>query len=425
VKVAAALLLALATAAPLAAQPQEVLADIRVHGNVLTPEDQIRRLAGAKIGDPVTVGTVDEIRGRLKDSGTFRDVQVLKRYASIADPTRILIVIVVDEGAVAIRMTGDPASPTQIVKRRWPRILIFPILDAEDGYGLSYGMQFGMAEKLGSDSRVSFPLTWGGERRAAAELDKQFTRGPLTRIMGGASLSQRRNPFFDARDRRRRVWLRAERQLGRYLRIGASGGRQNVTFGGVAHRVTHGGADVTFDTRIDTVVPRNAVFVRAGVERLSFGQGSVTPEVGGAAAIRHELDARGYIGLLGQLSLAVRALRTASDRRLPAYEQSLLGGMANLRGFHAGSAAGDRLAAASLELVLPLTSPVRVGRFGVTAFVDAGSVYPVGERLRDQDLKRGIGGAVWFSAAMVRFSVGVAHGIGATTRVHAGGRVLF
>ena len=48
---------------------------------------------------------------------------MLKRFASIADPSEILIVIIVDEGAVHIEMTGDQALPTKVVQNRGPRLL--------------------------------------------------------------------------------------------------------------------------------------------------------------------------------------------------------------------------------------------------------------------------------------------------------------
>ena len=59
------------------------------------------------------------------------------------------------------------------------------------------------------------------------------------------------------------------------------------------------------------------------------------------------------------------------------------------------------------------------------AFVDAGAVYDHGEHLADRPLMRGAGGTVWLSAAFFRISFAVARGIGATTRVHVGGSVLF
>ena len=121
----------------------------------------------------------------------------------------------------------------------------------------------------------------------------------------------------------------------------------------------------------------------------------------------------------------MRALREDSDRPLPPYLRPLLGGMANLRGFRAGSAVGDTLVAGSAELRLPLTSPLSIGKLGVSAFVDTGAAYDKGQRLGDQRLERGAGGSVWFAAAFVRLNLAVAHGIGASTRVHFGTSLTF
>jgi hemolysin activation/secretion protein len=138
-----------------------------------------------------------------------------------------------------------------------------------------------------------------------------------------------------------------------------------------------------------------------------------------------QLDGRAYVGVFGQTVLAVRAMRDAADAPLPLYAKAILGGMANLRGFRAGSAVGDTLVAGSAELLVPITSPLDIGRVGVSAFVDTGTAYDHGARFSDQTLKRGVGGSVWFSAAFLRLSIAVAHGIGATTRVHVGGTVTF
>jgi len=74
---------------------------------------------------------------------------------------------------------------------------------------------------------------------------------------------------------------------------------------------------------------------------------------------------------------------------------------------------------------VPLTSPLDIGKIGVNAFVDTGTVYDKGGRLADQTFKRGFGGGVWLSAAIVRINFAVAHGIGGTTRVHVGGSLSF
>ena len=67
---------------------------------------------------------------------------------------------------------------------------------------------------------------------------------------------------------------------------------------------------------------------------------------------------------------------------------------------------------------------MKLGKFGVSAFCDWGGLRP-GPALRDQPIYKGAGGSVWFTAAFVRVNVAVAHGIGASTRVHFSGTVGF
>ena len=399
-----------------AAQPRETITAIQIQGNTATSDEEVRRLADVRVGMPLEAQTVDEVAARLRATKRFEAVEVRKRFASIADPSQIVLVIVVDEGPVHIEMTGDPDQPTRVVRTRRPNILFLPVLNAEDGYGLTYGARFALADPAGRNSRLSFPLTWGGTKEAAAELDKTFVRGPLDRLVAGGSISRRTNPFFEEHDDRARVWVRGERELIRAVRVGATAGFQRVSFFEARDRFTHAGADVVLDTRLDPFLPRNAVYARAAWDHFNV-------EPGGAA--RTELDARGYIGLIGQNILAVRALRTDSSRPLPAYLQPLLGGMANLRGFKAGDATGDTLVAASAELMVPLTSPLNVGKIGVSVFADRGTVYDKGERFADQTMREGYGGSVWFTAAFLRLTLAVAHGRGASTRVHVGGSASF
>ena len=58
-------------------------------------------------------------------------------------------------------------------------------------------------------------------------------------------------------------------------------------------------------------------------------------------------------------------------------------------------------------------------------FIDVGSVYDKGQRLRDQKLKRGVGGGVWATAPLFRISLMVARGLGSGTRVHFGAGLMF
>jgi outer membrane protein assembly factor BamA len=201
------------------------------------------------------------------------------------------------------------------------------------------------------------------------------------------------------------------------VRAGGTLGWQHVAFGGDRDTLTSVGADVAFDTRIDPVLPRNAVYARASWERVRFSSGGATN--------RSRLEGNAYVGVIRQTVLAVRVVREDADHPLPQYLASLLGGWSSLRGFKAGSFAGDTMVAGSAELRIPLSSPLDIGKVGVSVFVDAGAAYDKGEHFRDQALARGIGGSVWLAAAVFRMSLSVAHGRGATTRVNFGGGFTF
>ncbi len=401
-------------------QTAEVITEIRVHGNHVTPDDDVIKIAAVTIGAPFTATTISEITARLKDAKKFETIQVLKRFASIEDPSKIVVVIIVNEGAVRIEMgiTGQP----KVVKRTWWRNLMYlPILNGEDGYGFTYGVRVAYPNIAGKQSRLSFPLTWGGFKRAGVELDRTFARGPLTRIEFGAAIQSKRNPAFDDDDYRKRVWARAEKALGP-VRFGGTGGWQRVEFGAGRDDFSSIGGDVTFDTRLDPVLPRNAVYASASIERLFFSSASSNPN---KTIDRVRLDGRGYLGLIGQSVLVVRALRENASDPQPPYLQSLLGGWSSLRGFAAGAFFGDTMVSGSMELRLPITSPLSFAKLGLSAFVDTGTTYGTGERFSDQTLHTGIGGAVWITITAFRMGVSVAHGLGATTRANFGASLTF
>jgi Omp85 superfamily domain len=399
------------------AQPPEVVSEVRIQGNVATPDDEILRLAGVTIGMPVGPDTVSTVADRLRTTRRFDRVEVLKRYASIADPSRIVLVLLIDEGPVSIEKTGDPSRPTRVVRKRRPNLLFLPVLSGEDGYGVTYGVRIATPDAVGPDSRLSFPATWGGEKRLGAEIEKRFAQGPVTRIEGGGSISRKTNPFFQADDDREALWIRGERELTPSLRIGASTRMQEVSFLGATDRVVQAGADAVVDTRLDPWLARNAVYVRAAWDHLAFQRGE--------GSNRFQIDAQGHAGVFGQAILVGRVLRDGADGPLPDYLKPIFGGQANVRGFRAGTAVGDTLMAGSLELRWPLTSPLRIGKMGVSGFVDAGTVYDNGAHLGDRRLERGVGGGVWFAATFLRLNVVLAHGVGASTRVHVAGNVTF
>jgi outer membrane protein assembly factor BamA len=408
------LLLALAGQADLAAaaQPAEVIADVRVHGNAAIAEDEVLRLADVEIGSPFTADTTAAVEKRLRASGKFRNVEVLKRFASIADASKIVVVIVVDEGDVKIEWDRDSGAPPRTVRRRGLPLMFLPVLNVEDGYGWTYGVRFGLQNPVGPHSRVAFPLTWGADKRAAVQVEKDFERGPVDRVTTAFSISRREHPFYEQDDDRVRLAVRAERDLLSPLRAGATAGTEQVQFLAVDTRMLQTGVDLVLDTRADPVLARNAVYARAAWDRYAL--------TGSDAYRQYSVDLRGYAGFIGQSVVVSRFYRSGSDTAVPPFLKPILGGMDNLRGFRTGTAVGDTLVAGSVEVRAPITSPLNVAKLGVSVLFDAATVYDHRARLEDQQFLKGVGAGVWLSAAFFRLNLAVAHGLKGSTRVHFG-----
>lgn len=406
--------------APQAAQPSEKIVDVRVHGNHLTPDADVIRLSGLVKGSPFTATTIDEATKHLKQTGMFDDVEVLKRFASIEDMSQIVVMIVVNEGPVKIEIPDMPNAQPQIVRRGLgSRFMYMPIVDAEDGYGWRYGVRVALAKPVGKNSRLSFPFTWGGERRAGAELERTFSHG---RLQGGGALTSREHPFYQLRDNRRSAWARAETSAGR-VHFGVTGAFDHIVFGDavkIEDNVKSIGGDVVLDTRLDPLLPRNALYVKGSVERLFADR-----RTSDGAFYRTKIDANGYLGLVHQAVLAVRVVREDATEALSPYFKSMLGGTENLRGFHAAEFVGDTLVAGRAELRVPTSSPIDVAKLGVKIFADAGTVYDKGQRYKDQTLKQGFGAGVFLSAPVFILNLDVAHGKGAGTHVYLGGGFSF
>lgn len=408
-----ALLLALSL---LAQPPAEHVAGVRVQGNTLTADADIIRLAAVDIGAPVTPTLLHDIETRVSRGGRFERVEVLKRFASIADLSQVLIVIVVDEGRVVIKPMRD-GQPARAVRRRAPPLMYLPLLGSADGYGFTWGALVAVPNAIGPRTRVSVPLTWGGERRLGVEVEKRLETSRFTRLRTGGALLHRENRALGAIDAREQGWVRGEREVVRAVRAGAWGGFDHVRFGGADDTVVRAGADVALDTRVDPMLSRSAVYVRAAVERLGVRQAS--------APVRTLLDANVYLPGPGASIVAVRAYRDGTSRSVPGYLQVLRGRESTLRGFRAGEVVGDSTAAGSIEWRLPISNPLSIGKLGVRAFIDAATVYDAGEHLRRQHFERGIGGGVWFTATVIRMAVDVAHGVGASTRVQVSSGLTF
>ena len=224
---------------------------------------------------------------------------------------------------------------------------------------------------------------------------------------------RRTHPVYDQEVERVSATVRGEHWFRPQLRLGLAGAIEHDTFGLEHDDFGRLGIDFVVDTRVDPALPRNAVYARAAWTHL-------------AGAAQSELDGRGYLGVVGQLIVGVRGQRTAADPSLPVYLKPIFGGAANVRGFSAGTVVGDTLTATSVEAILPLTSPVRFARVGISGFADAGAV-TCGPELPpcDESWKHGYGGSVWVAATVLRLDVAVAHGVGSSTRVIVSGNVSF
>jgi outer membrane protein assembly factor BamA len=404
--------LVLFVVSPVVAQAQDTIAEIRIHGNHTTPDADVLGLSGLQTGDAASDTRLADAEQALRKSDRFAGVEVRKRFRSIENPSDILVIILVNERA---GITSDDLTPglgTRIrAATQW-----LPILSYADGYGFTYGLRAAFADVAGDDSRLSFPLSWGGERRAGIELERGFNDS-RTRAGVAFWVNRRENPHFDLHDFRQHVRVEADHALASWLRVGGGARIAHVEFGDTySARHTAGGAHVVFDTRLDPTFPRNAVHTRIGWERVAFESGS---------AGRVTTDARGYLGVGGSAVLALRGQFVRSDAPLPQAEQSLLGGTASLRGYRAGHRAGDNLAAVSAEVRLPLTSALRTARFGVKGFVDAGTTWASGSALSDQPFERGIGTGIFIGAAVVTLDLDVAWPEEGQPRVHFGMGVSF
>ncbi len=419
-RVAAAAFAAAAVAfTPLAARGQavgsETVVDIRVHGNHTTPTDDIVALAGVAVGDIVDADVVDTVTRRLEASGRFETVEVRKRYRSLTVTDRIALVIVVRE-----RPLASIANPVVRALARIPRqSMLLPIVRYDEGYGMSYGARLSLVDLFGAGSRLSAPMTWGGDRRAGLEAERRVAGVVVDRVRAGGSYGRRVHPYFGVDDRRTRFWAGVGRQLGPGLSLGAEAAREEVRFGAVADRLTRLTVGLEYGGLSPGAFPRDDVQVSAALERLAVaGQP--------AAVVRPRIDAQAFKGVGGQAVLAARVLFEGASAALPPYERALLGGGGNLRGWRVGSRVGDRLLAASVELRLPMGSPISIGNAGFRVFYDTAAAYDVGQRVRGARFLKGAGGGVFLTVppfGSVRLDLG--HDFRGSLRLHAGASAGF
>jgi hypothetical protein len=400
-------------------QQTETIREVRVHGNASLADDEVIRLAGIAVGDPVPDAALKSIEQRLKDSDRFDTVEVRKRYRSLDDATDVAIVLVVHERpGVRSASTGGMNPVSRPWHRMTSRLMFMPILSYADGYGFTYGGRASTVDLLGAGERLSVPLTWGGTKRAALEFERNFERGPLTRVLSSIAIWNRENPRFGIDDQRVELKARAERQFAQLIRTGVEATRSSVSFGQIDDRLWTFGANAALDTRGDPAFPGNAVVLGGGWSEL---------HVRGLSKInRYNADARGYVRVVGQSVVAGRVQYFNTDATLPPYERLLLGGAPTLRGFRAGAFDGDRMVVTSGELRVPITSVLSSAKLGVTVFADAAKVVDFGASLKDAAWRSGAGAGLFIIAPLVKINIDVAHGLnGGGTRLNIGSGFSF
>ena len=396
--------------------PAQTVVEIRVHGNQSLPDAEVIALAGVTEGDPAGTDLEETVRERLKASGRFETIEVRRLYRSLTATNHVALVIVVRERPGA-RFSNPAMRVLAAVGRR---LMVAPIVDHREGYGVAYGALTSVMDTFGSGGRLSVPATWGSHKRIALEMET-LIRGPvLDRLRAGGSRGRRRHPYFDIDDNRTRFEVVAGRRLPGGFRLNGEAAWEEVRFAARADRLFRSAVHLDYGDYRETpaTARRNALVVRAGVERLA-------PAGDGPAVLRPRLDARAYVAAGGQAVLAARFFFEGASAPLPPYERVLLGGSpaagGTLRGWPAGVAVGDQIATASIELRLPITSVLWEGRLGLRIFYDTAAVYDTVTPARLAHFLKGAGAGISFMP--FRFgppvSIDVAHDFVGGLRMHA------
>ena len=391
----------LAGAPPVAAQEAgaasadvRLVAEIRVHGNHRIADEEVLALAGIAVGDELESRGELAVEERLIGSGRFASVRVLVRYRNLEQRGPVVLIVSVQE-------KESVAS----------KLLFLPELRFSEDEKFSYGGRVSARNLLGGDEFLSLPLTWGGVRRAALEGRKDWDSG----LAVGGQIETRRweNSHFELIDRRTGGSLFVEKRLGESLALRVHAARYQVVFAELDERLGSVGARLQFDTRPDPGFAYDSVFVSAGLDRLFAG-----PEADGVERFR--VEAAAYRMLVGPAVLAVRGWLQRSSGPLPAYERVLVGGRVSLRGWRAGSFSGDNAALGTVELRVPLTSPLGVGRAGIALFWDTASVWDDGHAFNDAERYHGVGAGLFTMLPGLRLNLDVASNLRGEIRVHFG-----
>jgi len=368
------------------AQAQELIVEIRFHGNHTIPDEELLAVAGVGAGDPLTDVILEQIEQRLRDSGRVDSVEINKRYRSFTRTDQVVLIVTVHERVSVAE-----------------KFMFMPILSYSDEIGFTYGVRLTTIDLLGVNERISFPLSWGGVKQAAAEARFQVDRAAISGISTGVGIRRIKNPYYDIDDTRVEVSGGVFKRAGP-MQIDFAVDWQQVDFAAARDDLLNLSIGAKLDTRQEAYLPRNAVYLGAAYDRLAILDSERRYN-------RFTADLRGYVGLIGHTILASQFVYRGADGRLPDYERLWLGGAETLRGYSTAEFIGDNLATGSIEFRWPLRPPVQVGQFGLDLFVDTGTVYDHGQSLRDATFYTGVGGGVFFFALGFGLKVDVGYGL--------------
>jgi hypothetical protein len=173
-----------------------------VHGNHTTPDADILAIVGDVVGQPATDQLIAEIGKKLERSGRFDGVEVRKRFRSIEEPGRHP-----PDGGGRRSAGIDPLDLTPgPMKKFWSSGMFIADPPLRRRYGFTYGVRTSVVDRFGPRSRVSVPLTWGGERQARVQLERSFKSGTIERVSGEFGISRKENPHYEIAGSPR--WLR-------------------------------------------------------------------------------------------------------------------------------------------------------------------------------------------------------------------------
>ena len=164
-------------------QAPGVIAEVRVHGNHLTPDDEIVKLSGIVIG---ARSSHDDRRRHQAPARRpkFDDVKCSSATRRSPIPSKIPLVLMVTRGRCDRSAGRSGPSRCASSSAAWWTTSYMPIFDAEDGYGITFGVRVVRRRKDRKRSRISFPFT-GRSSNAQAPVRRTFQSGPLSRSRSG------------------------------------------------------------------------------------------------------------------------------------------------------------------------------------------------------------------------------------------------